>query len=236
MDNQGGDTNGSRSENQSPTVHEWADGLTDQRHYLSIGMVWQPTLHTENRFVRQVANGWMISNLFSFTTSAPLFVTQSSDGEANDNLFQRPDFGPGATSGVDSLVIPSGQRTLTKWFNNTSATSTSSCSTSSTSKPNGTITNTAGYWAIACGHYGNVPRNPHTLRGPYKNPVTLGLSRTFAMPFDEKEKLMFRFEMFNALNEPQFGNPNVSFGSSTFGQISSAQDGRTMQLAAKYSF
>ncbi len=242
MDNQGGDTNGSRNETQIPAGKEWADGLTDQRHYLTTGVVWSPTLHTDNRPVRALLNGWTLTNLFSFNTSTPLFVTQSTDGEANDNAFERPDFGPGATGGVNSIALSGSQRTLNEWFINTAATSTSSCATARAPNdprgalPNGTITNTSGYWAIACGHYGNVPRNPHTLRGPYHNPVTLGVSRSFNMPFNEKQKLLFRFEMFNALNEPQFGSPGATFGSSSFGVISSASDGRDLQAAFKYTF
>ena len=41
MDNQGGDTNGVRNETQIPTAKEWANGLTDVRHNLTIAFVYQ---------------------------------------------------------------------------------------------------------------------------------------------------------------------------------------------------
>ena len=237
MDNQGGDTNGSRNETQIPTAKEWANGLTDVRSYGTIGMVWTiPTLKEGNHAVRAIVNGWMLSSIFSYTTGTPLFVTQSTDGELNDNLYQRPDFAPGKS--VKDLGIPAGQRQLTPgaWFNNTAYTSSTSCTGTSAATPTAPVTNPNGVWAIACGHYGNVQRNPGTLRSPAQDPLTLGLSRSFAMPW-EGQSLMFRFEAFNALNEPQFSSPGATFGSSSFGIVSStSQDNRDLQLAAKYFF
>jgi hypothetical protein len=56
------------------------------------------------------------------------------------------------------------------------------------------------------------------------------------MPW-EGQSLMIRFEAFNALNEPQFASPGATFGSSSFGIVSStSQDNRDLQLAAKYFF
>jgi hypothetical protein len=210
LDNQGGDTNGSRSETQIPTSKEWASGLTDQRHYLSIGLVYETKYDLSNRFARSIANGWLLTSLYSYTTGTPLFISQSADAEHNDNLFQRPDFTPG--NNANTLELPANQRSLSHWFN------------------------TAAF-VTATGHYGNVPRNPNTLRTPSHNPVTLGLSRSFPMPFNEHQSLMIRFEAFNALNTPQFGSPGASQGSSSFGVISSTSiDNRSLQLAAKYNF
>ena len=238
MDNQGGDTNGSRNETQIPAGKEWANGLTDVRSYLSIGMVWNiPTTKKGDRAFQAIVNGWIFTSLYSYATGTPLFVTQSTDGALNDNLYERPDYAPG--KGVKNLGIPAGQRQLTPgaWFNNTAYTSVSSCTGTSAATPIAPVTNPNGVWAIACGHYGNVQRNPGTLRTPAQNPLTLGISRIFKMPFAESQSLMFRFEAFNALNEPQFASPGATFGSSSFGIVSStSQDNRDLQLAAKYMF
>jgi hypothetical protein len=111
LDNQGGDTNGASSETQIPISKEWANGLTDQRHNLTIAMVWQlPKLTGTNAVTRAVVNGWGINSIFQFLAGNPLFVTQSQDAENNDNLNQRPDLVPG-----QALTVPT--RTIAKWFN-----------------------------------------------------------------------------------------------------------------------
>jgi hypothetical protein len=48
---------------------------------------------------------------------------------------------------------------------------------------------------------------------------------------------MFRGEIFNALNHPNFGPPNVNIQSTAFGTITSTVgDARIVQLVVKYFF
>ena len=52
----------------------------------------------------------------------------------------------------------------------------------------------------------------------------------------ERFKLEFRTEFFNLFNHAEFLNPSVSMTSSLFGQISSTNAARIIQLAARLSF
>lgn len=52
----------------------------------------------------------------------------------------------------------------------------------------------------------------------------------------ERFRLQFRGEMFNAFNTPQFRTPNTTFGNPAFGAISNARPGRTAQLGLKLYF
>ena len=50
------------------------------------------------------------------------------------------------------------------------------------------------------------------------------------------KRLQVRWEMFNALNKVNLGNPGTTFGSANFGRILSAGGARTMQLGVKFVF
>jgi Carboxypeptidase regulatory-like domain/TonB dependent receptor len=74
--------------------------------------------------------------------------------------------------------------------------------------------------------------------GPGQANVDLALSKIFALKWPtEPGSLQFRAEFFNALNHPQFANPDTNFTSPTFGVISSTSvDARVLQLALKFAF
>jgi hypothetical protein len=74
--------------------------------------------------------------------------------------------------------------------------------------------------------------------GPGQANLDLALSKTVALnrPI-EKSTLQFRVEFYNALNDPQFANPDSNFTSPTFGVISSMSvNARVGQLALKFWF
>jgi hypothetical protein len=53
----------------------------------------------------------------------------------------------------------------------------------------------------------------------------------------EKSSLQIRAEFFNALNHPQFSNPDTNFSSPTFGVIGSTSvNPRVGQLALRFAF
>ena len=74
--------------------------------------------------------------------------------------------------------------------------------------------------------------------GPGQANLDLALSKTVALSWPvEKSSLQFRAEFYNALNHPQFANPDTNFSSPTFGVISStAVNPRVGQLALKFTF
>jgi TonB dependent receptor len=76
------------------------------------------------------------------------------------------------------------------------------------------------------------------VNGPGQANVDFALSKTIALAWPlEGSALLLRAEFFNALNHPQFANPDTQFGSPTFGVISStAVNARIGQLAIKFSF
>jgi hypothetical protein len=74
--------------------------------------------------------------------------------------------------------------------------------------------------------------------GPGQSNVDLAVMRAVPLHWpSESSTLQIRAEFFNALNHPQFSNPNSTYGSSTFGVISSTSvNPRVGQVAVKLTF
>lgn len=78
---------------------------------------------------------------------------------------------------------------------------------------------------------------PRTLkyRGPGMKMFDAALLKSFNVT--ERQRFEFRLEAQNAFNHPVFGDPNGSFGSTSFGQITGTKVGnRNVQLGFKYYF
>jgi hypothetical protein len=85
---------------------------------------------------------------------------------------------------------------------------------------------------------GDAPREVSSVRAPGTANATLSLFKQFSLSsLREGSMLEFRIEAFNALNHPQFSAPNLTVGSSAFGQVTSqANSPRQVQLALRFYF
>jgi hypothetical protein len=93
--------------------------------------------------------------------------------------------------------------------------------------------NTGAYVLQPSGTYGNVGRN--TLIGPGIFNFDGSLLKNFNVT--ESQYVQFRFEGFNVLNHPNWGNPNVNITNAAFGTIGGTRGNmRQLQLALKYVF
>jgi hypothetical protein len=82
--------------------------------------------------------------------------------------------------------------------------------------------------------FGNVGRTID-MRGPGQVNWDISMFKNFVVK--EYLKAQFRCEALNAMNTPLFYGPNTTFGSSTFGKITSqANFSRQLQLALRFSF
>ena len=93
--------------------------------------------------------------------------------------------------------------------------------------------NMAAFANAPTGQRGNVRRG--YIYGPGFFNTDLGISRN--LDLSPGKRIEVRMEMFNVFNTVNWGNPNVTVGSATAGQITTTASGpRIMQLAVKYAF
>jgi hypothetical protein len=72
------------------------------------------------------------------------------------------------------------------------------------------------------------------IRGPGVDVLDLGAGKTF--PLVHENALQFRTDFFNSLNHPNWLAPNLTFGTPTFGQVTTTNPARNIQFALTYMF
>jgi hypothetical protein len=82
------------------------------------------------------------------------------------------------------------------------------------------------------GFQGNAGRN--VIRGPGLRVFDFSLLKNF--PINEQAKVQFRAEFFNLSNHPNFGFPDANIANVTAGVISTAYDGRSIQLGLRLAW
>jgi len=160
-----------------------------------------------NGALNALIGGWQVGGIFTHQTGAVGFPLLGYDNASIANPGGNMDR-PNATG--TSPYLSGSARSLNVWVNK------------------------AAYTPAAPGFYGNVQRGSYT--GPGLTNLDASLHKEFLMPYNEKHSLSIRFEAFNALNHPNWNNPNLTYSSSTFGRIGGTQAMRQLQLAAKYQF
>jgi hypothetical protein len=116
---------------------------------------------------------------------------------------------------IKDIALSSGERSIEHWFNTSSFETVSSKALSNNVR--------------------TFPLRFASVRGPGTNNIDLSAIKNTRIT--EKLKLQFRAESMNALNHPQFANPNTTTTSTAFGTISATRGyPRRIQLAIKAMF
>jgi hypothetical protein len=182
-------------------------------HRFVASYVWDLPFGAGRRFglhgwANALAGGWQLSGICTAQDGQPVDVEQSTITADTYTLLQRPNI-----SGNPNLS--SDARTVSRWFN------------------------TFVFSPAAPLHVGTSPRNP--IRAPGLTNFDAALHKSWI--FREQRSVEFRFEAFNFTNTPPLllqtrttYNPNLALTSQSFGQITSAGEGRILQLALKVHF
>ena len=156
-------------------------------------------------------NDWSLNAFFVTQTGTPVTVFNRDSGQGLGGIATDPaaPFFANVTAGVP-LVTPGDIKSKLRNYINPAAF---------TRAPRGT--------------YGNSGRG--MLRGPGQTTVDFSVFKNFR--FGERFATQFRTEMFNLLNQPNFGNPGNNIDNAGYGQIlSTSVNARLVQMALKFTF
>jgi hypothetical protein len=168
---------------------------------------------------RQVLNFSAVADTPKFSNSAvravasgwkisPIFKVLSGDYLSILVTQDRALTGAGAQRALQVSASPYGDQSINNYFN------------------------PAAFAQPTLGTLGNM--RPGSVKGPGTWQLDTALSRAFQVR--EAQRLELRVEMFNITNSFRMKDPDPTFGSGTFGKVTSSLDPRIMQFALKYVF
>jgi hypothetical protein len=190
--------------------------IRDQRFVLSAFYA-LPFFEHNKSFVGTVLGGWRLAGVLTIQSGSRLTLTNQTSTNVFGDTLDRVQIAAGCT--YPQLETSGGtEGRLTNYFNKSCVTTAPVIGADG----KGTTFGDAGIGIV---------------RGPGQANTDLSLIKQFPVPAWDRARLELRAEFFNALNHPQFGNPNLTFGSASFGQIlTSSVNPRVVQFALKLTF
>ena len=197
---------------------EYAHSITEQPHRLNFALTGELPFGkgkkhlSEPGIARVLFGGWAVTGVGYFQSGFPVAVIQSSNNTGLFSRVQRPNLtstSPATDGSTESHYDPACS-CLNNWFN-------------------------AAAWSAAAPFtFGNAPRTNTDMRTPFKTQTDVAFQKTEPIGGGA---LMIRAEIINIFNNAQFSGPNMTFGSSSFGRISSTRGfPRLLQIMARFSF
>ena len=223
LDTDGSDINSTSSGNaltlgdQNSPSQRWGRASFDRTHRFVFSTTWM--LPSPPRGVpRAVLGGWSLAGIATIQSGSALTIAETNSTNVFGISEDRAELS-GACS--KSQLVKSGavESKLSGYFN-------ASCFTAPP--------------VIGADGIGTAFGNSATgiVNGPGQANLDLAFSKAMDLNWPvEKSHLQFRIEFYNALNHPQFANPDTNFTSPTFGVITStAVNARVGQLALRFAF
>ena len=190
--------------------YDYGPSAFDHRNVAFVNFVYDVPLlkHSDNKLAKTMLGGWEISGIVTLSSGAPLNI--GLNGNSISSIVPNTANRPNETGSAHD------PHTVTEWFD-----------TSIYSNPD------PGTW-------GNTPRN--SVRGPGRDNWNVSFFKNFVLNETRGSNIQFRAEFFNIWNHTQFigdtlnGGISTNFNASNFGNVTSANDPRIIQLALKLYF
>jgi hypothetical protein len=199
-------------------------------------------LYPQDQYNPRAERGLSLSNVPTRTVISSVYSLPFGTKQRYFNSgFMAQLFGGWQIAGIFS--VQSGQQVWIRSANNTSGTFSQMMRPNIVAKPflsgsQRTISqwfSTAAFQAPAPLTFGSSSKTPN-IQGPMWYNLDANIHREIHIPLTEDTRLELRGECFNCANHANFLPPNGVFGATTFGQITSAQAARTLQVAGKLWF
>jgi Carboxypeptidase regulatory-like domain/TonB dependent receptor len=160
-----------------------------------------------NPAVNRVVGGWSVNGITILQSGYPLALTTSTNQTGSQGGGSRPN----PVAGQAKAIGGAAQNHLLKWFN-----------TAAFAPP-------SQFW------FGTESRTDNSLKDDGVANWDLTLRKETAIT--EKVNFEFKTEVFNTFNRVQFGDPNTSVGSSTYGQVTTQLGNpRLIQFSGRFLF
>jgi hypothetical protein len=188
---------------------EWGLSVFDVRHRFVASVLYELPFGAGKPFMQSGVGGAILGGwqVTTIVTASSGFPRTAYVGTDRSNTGGGQDR-PNVVAGQNP-DLPSDQRTVAQWFN------------------------TAAYTLNAVGTWGNAGRN--TFFGPGITNVDASIILNFRLP--KNKTLQFRFEAFNALNNPIWNDPNTTLTSPLYGSITTTRKPmRELQIGLKFVF
>jgi Carboxypeptidase regulatory-like domain len=201
-------------QNSFDNASEWGRATLDRRHVFSASYIYElPFFKKQEGFVGKVLGGWQVSGIFVYATGIPFTVTTSNYDPAGVGFI--PALVAGGRPNITCNPNENAPNTQQQYFN--TACFTPNPLSSATNIPNIPGTSPRG-----------VIFGPRTFRTDFK--------LTKNITFGERMKLQLFGEAFNILNTTNFRTLSLNVTATTFGQVLTARDPRTLQFGFKFIF
>lgn len=156
-----------------------------------------------------VIGGWGLQGLTTLMKGFPLGLGDSNNTSNSYGGGQRPNVVAGCNKNIGGPAT----KKLSEWFN------------------------TACFTQAPAYTFGNESRLDPNMKAPGVANWDLSIVKKFALDKDGRMNLQFRSEFYNLFNRVQFGVPNTSVGSPSYGVISGTQNlPRVAQFALRLSY
>jgi hypothetical protein len=201
-----------RPQNPNCSACEWGNAPEDRHHTLVINHLYELPFGKGRSYLKQgvlsqLVGSWDLSGFWAMYSGTYSSPAQSGS-ISNTNATGGAANSTERPDRIRDGNLPVSQRTIDKWYD------------------------VGAFVAPAQYTFGNAALG--TIENPGYFSADLGIHRGFQV--HERYRGEFRWEMFNALNRPNFNGPNTILGSITAGQISSTLPARIMQASLRFSF